>query len=425
MTNNNPAWPEERLEATIREITDMFGYMPPQELLNQHGFIGVHMAMWRAKGLEYYKAKYNVESRKRLYSTDAQKWRSAPETCLANFLLARGLAVQQGKWYPDDFRQEYGVRAVYDMHFVATAAQFLNQIIDVEVWGDGQSANRKETYAAKRDMKEEYNKNNENFLGLHFTDCYSESKLELILTPYLHNLQPISVSPFCASSVTSLFEDLLEKSRTICDRLPGGILPAHNWFYRIGKFSERAIEDWEPVSWSGYLYDIRLCGGISNVQKALGQESYVNRAVRYTKEDLISRLKALYDQTHKSPCSLHTVLTEKLDKTEDDKRLLSEVSQLIFACKNHFKDGVREAGQQAEIPMHSYQFYSRESALEAIRTFIAHHQKSPGSVKFAMSKIRDKTQEQITLYREAACLIAAGDRFYGKYSIALAEARKQ
>ena len=61
--------------------------------------------------------------------------------------------------------------------------QFKNWI-DVEIWGDKLHVHNEQGYGEKREDKERFNKDNPNFIGLHFTDCFDEEKLSEILEPY-------------------------------------------------------------------------------------------------------------------------------------------------------------------------------------------------------------------------------------------------
>ena len=107
------------------------------------------------------------------------RWLSQPEALLSDFLHARGIEHKRGERYPTDYEEKSGRKwARYDLHFLGKDGGW----IDVEVWGDSLSPMSGGRYAKTRALKEAWQRDRPNFLGISYKDCLSQKRLAQIVS---------------------------------------------------------------------------------------------------------------------------------------------------------------------------------------------------------------------------------------------------
>jgi hypothetical protein len=223
------------------------------------------------------------------------RWRSRPEACLSNFLYARGIEHRRGDRYPAEYAARFGRRyARYDLHFRSCSGKE----IDVEIWGDIPDAYSHGRYAKTRQMKEEFNRGRDDFLGIHYLDCQSEDRIHEILEPFIGRIAPFhfdrAYDPRIESAHWSDADECLETCRRLAAQMPDGIFPNEQWLRKRGRFADRPGEAYNTLA--GYVQ--KRLGGTRNVRELLGQAEA--STTRWTPESVISawrEFEAKYDLT--------------------------------------------------------------------------------------------------------------------------------
>lgn len=202
-------------------------------------------------------------------SRNGMRWLSQPETSMSDFLFARGVLHKRGHRYDQGYADVTGRRhGAYDVHFQASDGRW----IDVEIWGDLPDKLSGGKYANTRALKEAWNrKNNSNFLGIQFQNCYSDITLTKILMPYIGEIDPFNFSkptdPHIETSHWTDGEELLETCRQLAETMPGKIFPNEQWLRKRGKYAARAGESYNSLA----LRINQWLGGTRNVRKLLNQ----------------------------------------------------------------------------------------------------------------------------------------------------------
>jgi len=155
-------------------------------------------------------------------------------------------------------------------------------------------------YAVTRKTKEKWlSANNANFLGIEYSDCLSDQKLEAILSPYIGKVAPLNFEkghdPFIQTAHWSSAEQLLETCRQFAEQQPDGHFPSESWLRKRGKYADRE----GPVYNSLALYVNERLGGFCNVRKVLGHAHASTNA--WTPELLIDAWRAFESQHAKPP----------------------------------------------------------------------------------------------------------------------------
>ncbi|MBO9172242.1 hypothetical protein [Rhizobium sp. L245/93] len=201
-------------------------------------------------------------------SRNGLRWRSHPEASLSNFLYARGIEHRRGDRYPKEYEILSGkTHGRYDLHFDASTGW-----VDVEIWGDDPGGHDPDNYQSVREMKEQFNIGNENFLGLHFKQCFSDAMLTELLTPYLGVIEPFRfdrpTDALISATHWSNTDELLEYCRTFAAGMPNGEFPTEEWLRKRGKWESRPGEAYNTLS----IYIKQWFGGVRALRKLLGQE---------------------------------------------------------------------------------------------------------------------------------------------------------
>lgn len=275
--NGGILWNKTLFEKTAEEIVQRFGCIPPTMFLDVNGYCGFTFQIAKyGPGIEDIRKRMNVQN-VNLVDLQGHRWLSIPEVCFSNYCYVRGIIVVKGRRYPEAYSQLYDrAYAIYDNHFMATEAAFVEEEISTEIWG-GSSARDEEGrkhYAETRSFKEDFHKNDPTFLGVEYLDCYKENRLREILRPFIGDPAIRYQHPLInVPSVTlSFVDETIQECRELCEKLPIGkqTLPSAEWFARSGRYEDRDRFDWELESYGRLLGRLGQIG-YPKVRMALGQ----------------------------------------------------------------------------------------------------------------------------------------------------------
>lgn len=277
-------WSWERVVESASAIRAELGFLPPAGWFRENGYQSLVQFLYRL-GKTWEELRQAVgDSASGIFvkSRSGIRWRSHPEASLSNFLFARGIEHRRGDRYPEGYELASGrAYGIYDLHFRAG-----DRWMDVEIWGDNPGGHDAVEYQAKRKSKEEFNKANPNFLGIHYEDCYSDKKLSRVLEPYIGLIAAFrferSTDPIIQSTHWSNTDELLECCREIAHQMPDGKFPTEEWLRKRGKHADRPGPAYNTVS----IYINRWFGGIRQLRSILGQAHHSTTA--WTREDVAS-----------------------------------------------------------------------------------------------------------------------------------------
>ena len=227
-------------------------------------------------------------------SVNGMRWHSRAEASVSNFLYARGITHKKGELYGEEYssNSDYS-RGWFDIHFEAQDGR----IIDLEIWG-----NMDEDYAKKRKVKEEFNSNNPNFLGIDFDDC-TELGLTEAFEPYIGIIEPyIFDKPEHRVIQTSFWTDadeVIETCRWLASQQPDGRFPPESWLRKRGKYSDRPGETYNTLG----VYIVRYVGGFMNLRRILGESN--ERHLKWTRESVLVALDEWMEEYETPPTAYY------------------------------------------------------------------------------------------------------------------------
>lgn len=269
-------WSWERVLETARQAISVHGALPAMEWFRKNGQTGLVNAVFRT-GHSWELLREAVGDFKQSsfrQSRNGMRWLSQPETSMSDFLFARGVPHTKGRRYDPAYGASAGRRhGTYDLHFLSQQGIW----IDVEIWGDLPDNLSGGKYAATRALKEQWNADNPNFLGIQYQDCLSDARLTEILAPYIGVIAPFNFTqPSDHQIETAHWTDgneLLETCRQIAAMMPDRLFPNEQWLRKRGKYAGRPGEAYNSVA----LRVNQWLGGTRNVRKLLGQEQASTR----------------------------------------------------------------------------------------------------------------------------------------------------
>lgn len=346
-------WTDEFFDSKMKEVLRIYNFLPSGEFLRENGYGSLVSAIYK-KGLtwEILQKRYNVVKQSKYWSRNGLFWNSMAEASMANFLYSRGIIFKKGERYPLEYCEmsdgKYAY-ALFDIHFKSKDDKW----IDVEIWGDTPNGHQKKEYAEKRKNKEKFNKNNPNFLGLSYKDCYNESKLISILKTYLEFPEVATVfanenDKKVKSTHWSQMDEVLEMCKHIIDK--NGSIPPEDWLRCRGKYKNRIRNDWEKkYNLSSLSVYIKNVGGMRLVRSLLNDNE--SSTIKWSTELIVDEIKDIFETYKKSPQQLSGELCIKKNKKVEDVLLLNRIHRILGACSNHFKNGYRGACEAAKIPI--------------------------------------------------------------------------
>lgn len=356
IVGDNQKWTPNYFDLITRQLIEKYGYVPCAEFLRVNGYGSYTSYMYSNNiSMEDLQKKYNFNKCKWISKNDMY-WLSHAECCLANFLYSRGIDIKKGKRYPNSYSDETGRKyGLYDLHFKAKIEQFTDKWINVEVWGDKPNGHDEKNYSEKRKQKEEFNKNDKYFLGIHYNSCYKENKLESILKKYIGVIKSFIFKDerdklFNSTQWTKL-DIVLKECKYIMEH-NNNILPTEGWFRKKkdGKYENREDNEWEQgikIELNTLRHYIQDCGGFRKIRDILKTSN--KSTMKWNKEKLINEIKKIYD-IYKLPVStIRSRLRRKLNKSKYEIELMKKCASIENSCKNHFKNGYQESLNEANI----------------------------------------------------------------------------
>jgi len=266
-------WTWKRVVDAVRPVVRKQGFLPPAAWFQINQMGGLIQAVYnldrnwddirQALGLSV--GKTFVESR------NGMRWRSHPEASLSNFLFARGIKHWYGRKYPKEYAQVSGrAYGYYDLHF----PRKVGKVVDVEIWGEKPAGHSEVDYALKRKQKERFNRTNSKFLGIHFADCYDETRLTKILAPLIGVIKPHIFRKRYDSELPTTHwsnaDELIDYCRKFSAQMPDGVFPKEDYLRKRGKWKSRKGVTYNTLP----IYVRKWIGGFRKLRRILGQEEY-------------------------------------------------------------------------------------------------------------------------------------------------------
>ena len=290
-----PKWTWERIVEVAKQVADEHeGDLPTLTWLRRNNS-GLAAAIFNV-GRSYEELRAEVSSFKTSHfkqSRNGMRWRSQPECCFSDFLYARGIQHKRGESYASLNSKHVGHNK-YDMHFLSQKGEW----IDVEIWGNLYYLSG-DKYAKIRTKKEAWRKNDTKFLGVEFTDCLVEKRLEGILEPYIGRIAPVvfdkPTDRLIETAHWSSSDELIESCRQIAATQPDGLFPNEQWLRKRGHYADRAGETYNTIA----VYINRWLGGTRKVRQILGQ-SHANTN-KWTPETVVMAWEAFVQEHGISP----------------------------------------------------------------------------------------------------------------------------
>ncbi len=296
-------WTWERAVEAARRAMEEHGELPAMDWFRKNRRTSLVNAVFRTghtweqlrETLGYFKKSTFRQSR------NGMRWLSQPETSMSDFLHARGIQHKRGERYDSGYAKASGRSfGRYDLHFLAKDGRW----VDVEIWGDLPDNLSGGKYARTRALKESWNADKPNFLGIQFQDCFLEDKLTKILEPYIGIIAPFNfdkpTDPYIETAHWSNVDELLESCRQIAAQQPDGIFPNEQWLRKRGKYAGRTGETYNSVA---VRVQQRL-KGTRNVRELLGQaDANTNK---WTPESVIKAWRDFHATHGVAPTALAT-----------------------------------------------------------------------------------------------------------------------
>lgn len=297
-------WTWAHIVKEAKAVKEREGVLPPAAWFQSNGHATLVASVYYLKRTweELRQELGDFENSSFVESRNGLRWRSHPEAAFSNFLYARGIEHKRGERYPEDYaNHSISKYAYFDLHFVNKDGVW----VDVEIWGDKPNGHDEAHYKVKRENKEAFNRNNPNFLGIHFKDCFNETLLTKALEPYIGVIEPFKFDKptdrHIHSTHWSNADELLEYCRQLASTMPNGEFPTEEWLRKRGKWVGRPGETYNTLS----VYIKTWLGGVRNLRKLLGQ-SHVSTK-QWSKDSAIAAYKKFYKEHGLTPTRARTL----------------------------------------------------------------------------------------------------------------------
>src|ERR1017187_3165960 len=385
-------WTWKRIVDEARLVRNEHSQLPPGDWFRVNGYGSLVTAVYNlGKSWELLReALGDFEQSSFVESRNGMRWRSHPEASLSNFLYARGIEHKRGEKYPDDYaKHSIAKYAYYDLHLRSKTGEW----IDIEIWGDKPHGHNEQGYGEKRRDKEAYHSGRKTFIGIHFSDCYSDEKLSNILEPLIGRINPFRFDKPTDSHIQSTHwsnaDELLDACRQLAESMPNGKFPTEEWLRKRGKWARRSGEPLNTMS----VYIKLWLGGVRNLRSLLGQ-SHQSTLV-WNEVSAISAYKAFYETYGM------TAQQYRHRYKSGDNSLSPEVSKSatnVCHAVNKYSGGVAALNRALGISIDRTRIWSQEAVLNGYRNVIEKWGVSPhqllndyktGKVHFAKNVARD------------------------------------
>jgi len=327
-------------------VKEKEGRLPPAQWFQKNGETAVVNALYSLGYTwdQLQEATGDFSNSNFVQSRNGMRWLSHPEASLSNFLYARGIEHKKGQRYDAAFATTATSKyAIYDLHFLGRSGDWF----DVEIWGDRPNGHNEAKYAKVRKDKEAFNQINPNFLGIHFSDCYDERKLELILQPGIGIVNPFKFDKptdhLIYSTHWSNADELLEFCRDLASKMPNGEFPAEDWLRKRGRWKDRDGEALNTLS----VYIKLWLGGTRNLRKLIGQSNV--STIKWDKASAIEAYKAFYDRHGFTPHQVRQMYRTKKGQPFEES-IAKESVNLSYAIAK-YAGGATEVNRLLGIPV--------------------------------------------------------------------------
>jgi hypothetical protein len=227
----------------------------------------------------------------------------------------------------------------YDVAFRGADGTWFN----VEVWGDKPYGHDADGYEQKRKAKEAFNAGDRHFIGIHFAECWSDAKLDLILGPAIGTGQPIAYEQPHDHLIQTVHwsdaDELIAFCRILAAQQPDGEFPAEDWLRKRGKHASRNGPTYNTLS----VYIKTLIGGMRKLRAIIGQ-SHVS-TVKWSRDLALSELAA-WIKKYNMPPTISAELARRRGYELDHKTMMHG-QNIENAVRKHFgrlTDAYRELG---------------------------------------------------------------------------------
>lgn len=294
-------WTWEKIVNTAHEVIKKEGHLPPAAKFQAAGYAMLIYGLYKhgKTWADLQEATNSFTTSSFVPSRSGIRWRSHPEASLSNFLFARGIPHQKGKKYPDDYGKSSGkTYGYYDIFFTDK----LGCGINVEIWGNKPNGHNEENYALVRAGKEKYNHHRKDFLGINYTECFSDKALTEILVPYIGIIEPYifknAHDPLLETAHWSNADELLETCRQIAANQPDGKFPTEDWLRKRGRWANREGIAYNTVA----VYSKLWIGGTRKVRELLGQAE--ESTLQWDTQKAITAYENFYKLYGKTPSQM-------------------------------------------------------------------------------------------------------------------------
>lgn len=346
-------WTRDNIKVECEKLIAKHGQLPVAGWLAKNGYSGMlHTLEKDYGGLHSFRRTLHTSEVSRMICRGGLRHDSFAEVCIANFVWSRGIEYNRGRRYPYEYEEMSGkASGHFDLEFVAINEPFDGQLILVEVWGAKREkleaktrGIRDEEYLRTRILKEKFNKNNENFIGIEYDDCYKEEKLRDILRPYIGDPPVIEFrhehDKFFTPATWTVADDVLHRCQVVIDNIENGVLPPIDWFLKQRNFANRETFDWE-LYWTDLPDKFTRLGGIVKVREYLGQSrTCLTNKHNWDRNKVIEYLID-FITTHKEwPSTIASRLSLLPEKSTIEVSLLREASNLSNNARTHIGSAV-------------------------------------------------------------------------------------
>ena len=313
-------WTWEGLIAKVKKIQDEQETLPPALWFQKNGYGSLVVSLYKLGHTwdELRAAVGDFSNSNFVESRNGLRWLSHAEASISNFLYARGIEHKKGMRYDNSFAElAVSKYAIYDLHILGTDGIWF----DVEVWGDRPNGHNEERYARIRSAKEEFNRSNPHFLGIHHADCYDESKLVEILKPCIGLVQPFKfdkpTDKLLHSTHWSNADELLAFCQNLASTMLDGKFPSEDWLRKRGQWANRSGDAYNTLS----VYIKLWLGGTRNLRRLLGQGH--NNTTQWNEDMAINAYRDFYTQHALTPNQV------KSRKVRDPKSGITQEMYLV------------------------------------------------------------------------------------------------